>query len=76
MSSKNAVYESSMLWGFDVEGELTTGCFFATGRGGAIDCLVGKTVGDALDFDFGRADSLLTRTDAGTWGKTKNEPKD
>lgn len=63
MSSKNAVYESSMLWGFEADDELL-GSGFTMGREGG-KMVVGRLV-DVLGFGFGRADSLLTRTDAGT----------
>lgn len=61
MSSRNAIYESSILFG--AEDEPVDSCF-ATG-GATIDRLEVEMV-DVFGFDFGRADSLLTRTDAGT----------
>lgn len=62
MSSKNAVYESSMLSGFGadalVHSYLTTG-------GVTAGWLIVIAVDD-FGLGFGSADSLLTRTDAGT----------
>lgn len=62
MSSRNAMYESSILFG--AEDEPVDSCF-ETG-GARIGRLEVKMV-DVFGFDFGRADSLLTRTDAGTY---------
>lgn len=64
MSSKKATYESSMLFGA-VEDELTTSGFTTEGAAGREAATVIETAG--FGFDFGTADSRLTRTDAGTY---------
>lgn len=71
MSSKNAMYESSILGGFDAE--LLDSCF-ATG-GATIGRLGVGRVDDVFGFGFGRADSLLTRTDAGICKRADREAK-
>lgn len=63
MSSKKAVYESSMLFGAG-EDELTTSGFTTVGVAGRGATTVVGTAG--FGFDFGTTDSRLTRTDAGT----------
>lgn len=63
MSSKKAVYESSMPFG-TVEDELTTSGFTTVGVTGRGAATAVETA--AFGFDFGTADSRLTRTDAGT----------
>ena len=65
MSSKKAIYESSMLCVFGAEGELTISGFTIEGAGpGLMDAATVET--DGFGFPFGIAVSLLTRTDAGT----------
>lgn len=61
MSSRNAVYESSILCGF---GAALVSCF-AIG-GATMGRLEAKGI-DVFGFDFGAALSRLTRTDAGIW---------
>lgn len=65
MSSKNAIYESSMLWGFGA-GALADSCL--TTGGVTAGWLIVMAVDD-FGLGFGSADSLLTRTDAGTYRK-------
>ena len=62
MSSRKAIYESSMLCGFCADVELGASVF-AMGAGGFGAARVVET--DGLGFDFGAVISLLTRTDAG-----------
>lgn len=64
MSSKNAMYESSMLCGFGAADVLADSGFTAAG----VTCLgvEAKLAADVFGFGFRAADSLLTRTDAGT----------
>lgn len=63
MSSRKALYESSMLCPFGADDDFT-------GSGltkGVTDWVGADVVGsDGFGFDFGAAISLLTRTDAGT----------
>lgn len=64
MSSKNAIYESSILCFFGADDELTNSGFptiGAVGRDGAA-----VVDGEGFGLDFGAASSLLTLTDAGT----------
>lgn len=64
MSSKNAMYESSILCFFGADDELTNSGFptiGAAGRDGAA-----AVDGEGFAFAFGTAISLLTLTDAGT----------
>lgn len=67
MSSKNAMYESSTLAGFaaDEDGGFTVGCFKTVGVSAGWEATDADET-DGFGFVFGAADSLLTRTDAGT----------
>lgn len=71
MSSKNAIYESSMLGGLGADEEGWASLLMRVTEGfemdGVDDCCCCTTFG----FGFGRADSLLTRTDAGTCNNLK-----
>lgn len=64
MSSKKAIYESSMLCPFGADDKLTDSDLTT------VDADVPETVAGfgrgGFGFDFGTAVSLLTRTDAGT----------
>lgn len=53
-----------MLCGLGAEDKLVDSCLVIGGA--TMGRLDGKTVDDVFGFGFGRADSLLTRTDAGT----------
>lgn len=68
MSSKKAVYESSILCDFGADEEELTVSGFITTVGAAAGLLVAATAVERMGFDlgFGVAVSLLTRTDAGT----------
>lgn len=63
MSSRNAMYESSILCGFDADDEPEDCCFATAGATTGRLEVVGVVV---FGFALGSADSLLTRTDAGT----------
>lgn len=66
MSSRKALYESSMLLplGAEEDDELTSGftTVWGTGRGATIE----EVEMEGFGFDFGSAVSRRTRTDAGT----------
>lgn len=67
MSSKKAVYESSILCGFGCAAdELTDSCLTTAGAAaaGRVGPATDETTG--FGFPFWTAVSLLTRTDAGT----------
>lgn len=73
MSSKNAEYESSMLWAFgpddsEAESALPTMIGFEEGRGAGVE-----VIKCGFGFDLETAVSLLTRTDAGTWNSRLRE---
>jgi len=63
MSSRKAIYESSMLLPFGADDE-----FADSGLTGGVADRVGAAVvgSEGFAFAFGAAISLLTRTDAGT----------
>lgn len=72
ISSKNAIYESSILCGFSADEEFAVSCF--TTVGAAVGRVAAATdERDGFGFDFGIADSLLTRTDAGTCIQVKKK---
>lgn len=74
MSSKKAVYESSMLCGFEAADVLADSTF--TGAAEAIALGVKLKLVVIELFGFGlvtAADSLLTRTDAGTCRSTTTD---
>ena len=64
MSSRKAIYESSMLCGFEADDELVASVFTREAAGFEAATVVES---DGLVFAFGAVISLLTRTDAGTW---------
>lgn len=64
MSSKKAIYESSMLCPFGADGKLTGSDF--TTVGAEVPETVAEFDTSAFGFGFGITFSLLTRTDAGT----------
>lgn len=64
MSSKKAIYESSMLCGLAADDEVDGSGFMIVGAAGCVAAVVVET--DGLGFAFGAAVSLLTLTDAGT----------
>ena len=71
MSSKKAVYESSILCGFGADEGLTVSDFTTVGAIAGL-LVVAAVESDAFGLGFGVAVSLLTRTDAGTYINTKN----
>lgn len=64
MSSKKAIYESSMLCPFAADDKLADSDFTTTGAD--VPTTVAEFDSDGFGFGFGIAVSLLTRTDAGT----------
>lgn len=66
MSSKKAVYESSMLGALGAENELTDSGFTILGTGAETALDVGVDTG-GFGFVLAATASLRTRTDAGTW---------
>lgn len=64
MSSKKAVYESSMLLDFGADDELVESGFTVVGAAGLMATAVVEVT--AFGFGLGIAASLLTRTEAGT----------
>ena len=64
MSSKKAIYESSILFVFGADDELADSGFTMVGAAGWVAAAV--TESDGFGFPFGAAISLLTLTDAGT----------
>lgn len=64
MSSKKAIYESSILCGFGADDELADSGITMVGAAGWVAVAVTET--DGFGFAFGAAVSLLTLTDAGT----------
>lgn len=69
MSSKKAVYESSMLGAFRADDELTDSAFKIVGPGvteTVLDVDTDTVDTDGFGFVLVIAVSLLTRTDAGT----------
>lgn len=70
MSSKKAIYESSILWDFGADDELIDSGFTVVGAVGLVATAVVEV--PAFGFDLGMTASLLTRTEAGTWKKTRS----
>ena len=73
MSSKKAIYESSILCGFGADDELADSGITMAGAAGWVAVAVTETAG--FGFAFGAAVSLLTLTDAGTCAHIGNKLK-
>lgn len=65
MSSKKAIYESSILGVFEADGKFVDSGFMMIGAAGLVATAAAVETVD-LGFDFGTAVSLRTRTEAGT----------
>lgn len=72
MSSKKAIYESSMLCPLGADDKLTDSGFTTVGPDVPATVVVFDC--DGFGFGFGIAVSLLTRTDAGTYMKKLQWP--
>lgn len=64
MSSRKAIYESSMLGAFGADDDTVSA--FTTVGPDATETVVVEVDNEGFGFGFGIAVSLLTRTDAGT----------